>query len=228
MSHIWTRRLDNLRGCKLKGNVALIRSLWQTLSINQQTFTMQHRNIPSYPQALLSVTPHWFDLRPPRRTRWFVSDQAARVHVNVYSTCRSDAVPVSDGRSKRTTSDFITSVSCHMYTACKPPAPPLPIMTVEYLQIGVSAPHLVPVCVNPLPSLQLSLLHCPSCEASLIATLRVMPLHVCAGVPQAGVHETGGVGGGSGGKNSLLPEGDSSPAATVKGTTGGWGETAAV
>lgn len=94
-------------------------------------------------------------------------------------------------------------------------------MTVEYLQIGARAPHLVPVCVNPLPSLQLSLLHCPSCKASLIATLRVMPLHVCAGVPQAGVHETGGVGGGSGGKNSLLPEGDSSPAATVKGTTGG-------
>lgn len=102
-----------------------------------------------------------------------------------------------------------------------PPHPHPTSITVEYLQISVSAAHLVPVCVNPLPSLQLSLLRCPSCKASLIATLGVMPLHVCAGVPQAGVHETGGAGGGSGGESSLLPEGDSSPAATVERTTGG-------
>lgn len=74
MSHIWTRQLDNLRGCRLKGNVAL-RSLWQTLSINQQTFTTQHSNSPSYSQALVSVIPHWSDFRPPRQTRWFVSDR---------------------------------------------------------------------------------------------------------------------------------------------------------
>lgn len=224
MSHIWTRQLDNLRGCRLKGNVAL-RSLWQTLSINQQTFTTQHSNSPSYSQALVSVIPHWSDFRPPRQTRWFVSDRLLEYTLTSVplvgaTLCLFLTVALKE---QLQTSSEVFPVTC-----TQPVNAPPPSMTAEYLQIGVSAPHLVPVCVNPLPSLQLSLLHCPSCKASLIATLRVMPLHVCAGVPQAGVHETGGVGGGSGGKNSLLPEGDSSPAATVKGTTGGWGQTAAV
>lgn len=224
MSHIWTGQLDNLRGCKLKGNVALIRSLWWTLSINQQTFTAQRSNSPSYSQALVSVISHWSDFRPPHQTCWFVSDQLldyTLTSVPLVGVTLCLFLTVALKEQLQTLSEVFP-------VTCTQPVNAPPSMTVEYLQIGVGAPHLVPVCVNPLPSLQLSLLHCPSCKASLIATLRVMPLHVCAGVPQAGFQETGSVGGGSGGKNSLLPEGDSSPAATVKGTTGCWGETAAV
>lgn len=46
---------------------------------------------------------------------------ADRVHINAYSTCRSDCAHVSDCSSKRTTSDSIRSVSWRTYAACKCP-----------------------------------------------------------------------------------------------------------
>lgn len=50
----------------------------------------------------------------------------------------------------------------------------------------------------------------------------------CAGVPEAGVHQTGWVGGGGGGENSLLSEGDPPPAEAAERKTGGRGESTAV
>ncbi len=87
----------------------------------------------------------------------------------------------------------------------------------------VCVSHLVPMCVTPPPPLQSSLLCCPSCKStSFIATLHISFLCVCvcvclcAVVPEAGVNQTGSVGGGSGGEDSVLPEGDPSPAEAAK------------
>lgn len=119
---------------------------------------------------------------------------------------------------------FLTTTTCHTGGGGG-------IYRLQFVRACVCVavtPHLVPVCVTPPPPLHLSLLRCPSFKSTFfIATLLIsfpfacVRVCLCAGIPEAGVNQAGSVGGGCGGEDGFLQEGDPSPAEAAERKTGG-------